>query len=68
MIELLWHSHVLECGAVWTLLAGIWLWAQPKNSTWIDRAYPLAPFAVAALFYFWPEAPDYLVKYLQLGH
>ena len=67
MIELLWHSHVLECGAVWTLLAGIWLWAQPKNSTWIDRAYPLAPFAVAALFYFWPEAPDYLVKYLQLG-
>jgi len=67
MIELLWHSHVLKCGAVWTLLAGIWLWAQPKNSTWIDRAYPLAPFAVAALFYFWPEAPDYLVKYLQLG-
>ncbi len=67
MIALLWQSYALECGLLWALLAGVWLWAQPANSRWLDRAYPLAPFAVAALFYFWPQAPEFLVKYLQLG-
>lgn len=67
MIEIFWQSYALACGFVWALLAGVWLWAQPDNSRWLDRVYLLAPFAVVGIFYPWPQAPDYLVQYLQLG-
>lgn len=67
MIEFLWQFHALECGLVWVILAGIWLWAQPSKSRWLDRAYPLAPIAMVVVFYAWPGAPDALIKFMQLG-
>ena len=67
MIEFFWQSYAQECGLAWALLAGIWLWAQPTNARWLDRAYPLAPFAVLAVLFALPQASEFLVKYLQLG-
>lgn len=67
MIEFIWQSYALECGVVWALLAGIWLWAQPENARWLDRVYPLAPFAVFALLAVFPQASALLNPYLQLG-
>ena len=67
MIATLWQSYALECGVLWAVLAGIWLWAQPQNSRWLDRVYPLAPLAVFGIFWVFPQANDSLSKFLQLG-
>ena len=67
MIASIWQSYALECGVLWAMLAGIWLWAQPENARWLDRLYPLAPFAVFAIVWMFPQATESLNKYLQLG-
>ena len=67
MIATLWQSYALECGVLWAVLAGIWLWAQPENARWLDRVYPLAPLAVFGIFWVIPKANQSLSKFLQLG-
>ena len=66
MIAWLWSQQAGVLVVVWAVLAAVWLAALPRDKTrWIDRVYPVAPLAVAAL-HAWQLAP-FTSAWLQLA-